>query len=76
LWQDPREQFRKWQKELGDIFSLKLGPHAAVVIGSYQLLKDAYVSNANLFSHRPEMYLIDRVAKRRGLLSIFPYILQ
>ena len=67
--QDPREKFKVWSQQYGDIFSLRLGPHVMVVISSYQLLKEAFVKHGNVFSHRPDMFVLTHLAKKRGAFA-------
>ena len=71
LFQDPQEKFKAWRQQYGDIFSLQLGCHTMVVISSYQLLKEAFVKHGDVFSHRPDMFVMVHIGKKRGNLC-FP----
>ncbi|XP_019625214.1 PREDICTED: cytochrome P450 2U1-like [Branchiostoma belcheri] len=42
-----------WIRKYGDIMSYYRGPHPVVSLGSYALIREAYVRNAENFSSRP-----------------------
>lgn len=65
---DPREQFRRWRKEYGDIFSLYMGGRLVIVMSSYSVLKEAFVKHGEMFSYRPNMYLFDLMTWKKGLV--------
>ncbi|KAH9504909.1 Cytochrome P450 2B2 [Bulinus truncatus] len=57
---DLRTQFKKWHKELGEIFSLKMAGTSGtlmVVLNGYDVIKDTLVKRAEDFSHRPPFYM-------------------
>ncbi|XP_055878597.1 cytochrome P450 2E1-like [Biomphalaria glabrata] len=57
LKDDLRPQFKKWHKELGDIFSLKIAGNLMVVLNSYDLMKEVLLKRANEFSDRPPFFV-------------------
>ena len=67
--QDPQEKFKAWRQQYGDIFSLHLGSHLLVVISSYQLLKEAFVKYGDVFSHRPDMFVLERLVQKLGAFA-------
>ena len=67
--QDPQEKFKAWRQQYGDIFSLHLGSRVLVVISSYQLLKEAFVKYGDVFSHRPNMFVLERLVQKLGAFS-------
>ncbi|KAH9504911.1 Cytochrome P450 2B2 [Bulinus truncatus] len=57
---DLRTQFKKWHKELGEIFSLKMAGTSGtlmVVLNGYDLIKDTLVKRAEDFTDRPPFYM-------------------
>ena len=67
--QDPQEKFKAWRQQYGDIFSLHLGSHVLVVISSYQLLKEAFVKHGDVFSHRPDMFVLEHIGQKLGAFA-------
>ncbi|KAI8787780.1 cytochrome P450 2J1 [Biomphalaria glabrata] len=57
LEEDPRPQFKKWHKELGDIFSFKVTGTLLIVLNGYDLIKDVLVKRANDFSDRAPFFV-------------------
>ncbi|XP_059161770.1 cytochrome P450 2B1-like [Physella acuta] len=55
LEENPRSQFRKWQKEVGEIFTLYMGSKLVVVVSGYDLIKELFLKRAHLFSDRPQV---------------------
>lgn len=68
MQKDPRDLFRKWRQQYGDIFSLRLGDRLVVVMSSYSVLKEAFVKHGDVFSDRPSMFMLDRLGKKRGVI--------
>ncbi|XP_059149364.1 cytochrome P450 2U1-like [Physella acuta] len=62
---DLRPQFKKWRKELGDIFSLKMGGTLVVVLNGYDLMKEVLIKRADEFSERA-MFFMDLVSGSPG----------
>ncbi|CAG5125151.1 unnamed protein product [Candidula unifasciata] len=54
---DPRTQFKGWRKQCGDIYSLYMGKTLVVVLNGYDLIKEALVKKADVFSDRPPFFL-------------------
>ncbi|PVD29093.1 hypothetical protein C0Q70_11690 [Pomacea canaliculata] len=63
---DPLEQFAAWRRQYGDVFSLYLGSQLVVVLNGYKVLKEALVNNADTFSDRPHLPLMDFATKSKG----------
>ncbi|KAK7465118.1 hypothetical protein BaRGS_00037697 [Batillaria attramentaria] len=53
MGKDPRETFRKWRRQYGDIFSLYMGRQLTVVLNGHKVIKEALVKQADVFSDRP-----------------------
>ncbi|KAK7108790.1 cytochrome P450 2U1-like [Littorina saxatilis] len=64
LDQDPRAQFVTWRRQYGDVFSLYLGSRLVVVLNGYDVIKDALVKHADIFSVRPKMFITDLITQR------------
>jgi cytochrome P450 family 2 subfamily J len=54
---DSRTQLRKWREQCGDIYSLYMGGTHMVVLNSYDLIKEALVKKADVFSDRPPFFV-------------------
>ncbi|CAG5125150.1 unnamed protein product [Candidula unifasciata] len=54
---DPRPQFKNFRKQCGDIYSLYFGSALVVVLNGYDLIKEALVKNADVFSDRPPIFM-------------------
>uniref|UniRef100_A0A0B7BT25 Cytochrome P450 n=1 Tax=Arion vulgaris TaxID=1028688 RepID=A0A0B7BT25_9EUPU len=56
LKQDTQTLFRTWRQKYGDIFSLYLGGTHVVVLNGYDLIKEALITKADIFSDRPKYF--------------------
>ncbi|KAH9523363.1 cytochrome P450 2 sub U member 1 [Bulinus truncatus] len=54
LKKNPRKQFQHWADQYGDVFTLQMGPQTAVVINTFEALKEAFVKKADYFSDRSD----------------------
>ncbi|KAK0061483.1 cytochrome P450 2J1 [Biomphalaria pfeifferi] len=54
---DQRPQFKQWQEQCGDIFSIYLGSKLLVVINDFDLIKETFVKRADDFSDRPIIFI-------------------
>ncbi|XP_005111348.2 cytochrome P450 2U1 [Aplysia californica] len=50
---NPIELLQKWREELGDIFMLRMGSTNMVFLNGHEVLKEALVKKADVFSDRP-----------------------
>ncbi|XP_035825183.1 cytochrome P450 2G1-like [Aplysia californica] len=50
---NPLQQLRKWRERLGDIFMLRMGSTNMVFLNGHDVLKEALVKKADVFSDRP-----------------------
>ncbi|KAH9494441.1 hypothetical protein Btru_020020 [Bulinus truncatus] len=57
LDRDLRTQYKKWHKELGEIFSLNMAGTLMVVLNGYDLIKETLVKRADEFTDRPPFYM-------------------
>ncbi|XP_052093364.1 cytochrome P450 2C20-like [Mytilus californianus] len=60
---------RNLRKQYGDLYSLSLGPYWIVFVNGYDLLKEAFVKNADVLSDRPDTFSIKVLSERRGIVS-------
>ncbi|KAL4221687.1 Cytochrome P450 2C8 [Mactra antiquata] len=65
---DIRKPFRKYHKQLGDVYSLMFGNRLVIVIAGYKTLKDAFVKQGEDFLRRPSMYITDRCNRDAGVV--------
>ncbi|CAG5115328.1 unnamed protein product [Candidula unifasciata] len=54
---DARPQFKGFRKRCGDMYSLYLGDALVVVLNGYELIKEALVKRADVFSDRPPFFI-------------------
>ena len=66
LDKDPRAQFQAWRHQYGDVFSLYMGGRLVVVLNGFPVIKEALVKFADVFSDRPHIFIMDRLAKNKG----------
>ncbi|XP_050392965.2 cytochrome P450 2B4 [Patella vulgata] len=65
---DVRIATRKLRKQYGDIFSVYFGPRLFIFINGYDLIKDALVKRADVFSNRPSMFMNDMINQKKGIV--------
>ena len=66
LERDPRAQFRQWRRQYGDVFSYYVGSQLVVVLNGLDVLKEAFIKTADVFSHRPPTFFRDKLNEGRG----------
>ncbi|CAG5115333.1 unnamed protein product [Candidula unifasciata] len=54
---DTRPQYAEWRKRVGDIYSLYMGNTLLVVLNGYDVIKEALVKKADVFSDRPPLFV-------------------
>ncbi|XP_053386075.1 cytochrome P450 1A1-like [Mercenaria mercenaria] len=62
---DTRKPFRKYRKELGDVFTLYFGGRLTIVVSGFETLKEAFLKNGDLFADRPSLYMSDIATRKR-----------
>ncbi|XP_077869724.1 cytochrome P450 2U1-like [Saccoglossus kowalevskii] len=60
-------KFHEWSRKYGNVMSLQLGSQLVIVLSSYDVIKEAFVKNSNIFSSRPKSYAVARVTKEKGI---------
>ena len=63
---NPLERFRDMRTRYGDVFSFYLGNRLIVVLNGFDAIKKALVVNADVFSDRPHMFLMDEICEGKG----------
>uniref|UniRef100_A0A0B7BKD1 Cytochrome P450 n=1 Tax=Arion vulgaris TaxID=1028688 RepID=A0A0B7BKD1_9EUPU len=63
--ENPRILFKKWRKQCGDIFSLRVGGTLVVVLNGFDGIKEALVKKADVFTDRPP-YFMDQATGLAG----------
>ncbi|XP_076466491.1 cytochrome P450 2B4-like [Babylonia areolata] len=66
---DPRETFRDLREKLGDIFSFYAGSRLIVVLNGYDVIREALVKKAAVFSHRPHTFMSQQMGQGRGIVN-------
>ncbi|XP_067675718.1 cytochrome P450 2K4-like [Haliotis asinina] len=66
---DPRKTFRKLRRKYGDIYSIYIFNKPVIVLNGYNILKDALVRHADVFSSRPSSFLTDHLLGGRGIVG-------
>lgn len=67
--QDPRVMFKGLREKLGDIFSFYAGSRLVVVLNGYDVIHEALVKNAAVFSHRAHTFMSQKMGKGRGIVN-------
>jgi cytochrome P450 family 2 subfamily J len=67
---DTRPRMKKWKKQCGDIYSLYVGSTLVVVLNNYDLIKEAFVKKADVFSDRPP-YFVNKACEMEDTGIIF-----
>ena len=66
LERDPRAQFRQWRRQYGDVFSYYVGSQLVVVLNGLDVIREAFVKVADVFTDRPYSFLGDEVNEGKG----------
>ncbi|KAJ4415596.1 hypothetical protein N0V82_007230 [Gnomoniopsis sp. IMI 355080] len=67
---DPHHQFKKWAEEYGPVYSLILGTKVTIVLSSDQAVKDLMDKRSNIYSDRPDMYLLQVIGGGNRFVSM------
>ncbi|KAL8575589.1 hypothetical protein ACOMHN_059653 [Nucella lapillus] len=66
---DPRVVFQSLREKLGDIFSFYAGSRLVVVLNGYDVIHEALVRNAAVFSHRAHTFMSEKMGNGRGIVN-------
>ncbi|KAK2139698.1 hypothetical protein LSH36_1652g00062 [Paralvinella palmiformis] len=66
---DIRVALRKLAIKYGDIFTIYLGRRRVVVLNKYEVIHDAFVKNAQVFSGRPNIFTLTIITGGYGIFS-------
>ncbi|GFO02135.1 cytochrome p450 ii f2-like protein ii [Plakobranchus ocellatus] len=69
LEENPRQQFKQWHKQHGDLFSIYFGNTLVVVVNGYKMIRESLVSKGNAFLDRPPMVANDLIGMRDAGLA-------
>lgn len=70
---DAHLQFEKWAREYGPVYSLILGTKTMVVLSSDQAVKDLMDKKSNMYSHRVDMYIGQKLCSGDLRILMMPY---
>lgn len=73
LDRDPRAKFAKWRRQFGDVFCFYIGDRPIVVLNGYNVIKNALVKQGDVFSYRPDLFIIAKITERKGKLSFLSH---
>ncbi|XP_072290779.1 cytochrome P450 2F3-like [Eucyclogobius newberryi] len=65
---NPLIDMEKLRRTYGNVYSLYIGPRAAVVVNGYKALKEALVTKGVDFAGRPQDMFVNDVVERRGVV--------
>ena len=63
---DIREPLRKMAAKYGDVYTIYLGSRRVVVLNGYDVIKEAFVKNGNVFSGRAPVFFVTLVTEGYG----------
>ncbi|XP_008937371.1 PREDICTED: cytochrome P450 2H1-like isoform X3 [Merops nubicus] len=63
------ESFKEMSKKYGSVFTVKLGPQKAVVLYGYDVVKEALIDQADDFSGRGKLPLIEKLFQGSGIVT-------
>nr|KAG5689236.1 hypothetical protein BaRGS_014892 [Batillaria attramentaria] len=69
MGKDPRATFRNWRRQYGDIFSLYMGQQLTVVLNGHNVIKEALVKQADVFSDGADFGLVFLVTDEKGIAA-------
>ncbi|XP_057699332.1 cytochrome P450 2U1 [Corythoichthys intestinalis] len=64
----PVEALREQAARYGDVFSLFVGAQLIVVLNGYDVIRDALLNHAEVFSDRPDIPAVTIMTKRKGIV--------
>ncbi|XP_077461419.1 cytochrome P450 2U1 isoform X2 [Stigmatopora argus] len=62
------EALREQAARYGDVFSLFVGTQLIVVLNGYDVIRDAFLNHAEVFSDRPDIPAVTIMTKRKGIV--------
>ncbi|XP_029289152.1 cytochrome P450 2F2-like [Cottoperca gobio] len=66
--ENPLKDFERLRKSYGNVYSVFLGPKAAVVINGLKAMKEAIVTKGSDFAGRPQDLFINETTRRKGVI--------
>ncbi|XP_078611614.1 cytochrome P450 2D6-like [Branchiostoma floridae x Branchiostoma japonicum] len=72
LGRRPHVKFSEWSREYGPVLGVKFGPQQVVVLNGYAAVREALVTKAEVFSSRPDLYLMRLFSNGKGI-GLAPY---
>jgi hypothetical protein len=66
MGRDPQAKFQAWRDRYGDVFSLYMGGRLIVVLNGYDVIKEALIKFADVFSNRPVWFISQVIAENQG----------
>ncbi|XP_019614760.1 PREDICTED: cytochrome P450 2D6-like [Branchiostoma belcheri] len=68
----PHVRFAEWSRRYGPVLGVRLGPQQVVVLNGYAAVREALVTKAEVFSSRPDLYLMRLFSNGKGI-GLAPY---
>ncbi|XP_067664350.1 cytochrome P450 2C3-like [Haliotis asinina] len=66
---DPRVAFSKMRRQYGDIFSVYIFHRPIIVLNGYDVMKEAFIKNADFFCYRPYSFLTNVFSEGKGIFT-------
>ncbi|XP_035695358.1 cytochrome P450 18a1-like [Branchiostoma floridae] len=73
LGRRPHVKFSEWSREYGPVLGVRLGPRRVVVLNDYESAREALVVRADVFSSRPDLYLMRLFSNGGKGIGLAPY---
>ncbi|KAL5012956.1 hypothetical protein ScPMuIL_011507 [Solemya velum] len=67
---DKRRVFDDLRRQYGDLFGVYFGSRLLVVLNGYDLIQEALVKNADVFTDRPQLLLRQQLCGTHGLINL------
>ena len=65
--------FRDLWRKYGDLYTINIGQQTIVAVNGYETLREVFIKNGDKTSDRPNLYTIDVMLQKSGILTLFPY---
>ncbi|XP_066292897.1 cytochrome P450 2D17-like [Branchiostoma lanceolatum] len=73
LGRRPHVRFSEWSREYGPVLGVELGSQRVVVLNDYESVREALVVQAEVFSSRPDLYLMRLFSDGGKGIGLAPY---
>ncbi|KDP38436.1 hypothetical protein JCGZ_04361 [Jatropha curcas] len=71
--QPPHITLEKMAEKIGPIYSIKLGVHRALIVSSWEMVKECFTTNDKAFAYRPKALFLDVMSYDYAMFGASPY---